>query len=114
MAFISEKEELQIQEHLSRSTVDTVEQSVLYTTRNLFRYVEGTKHITGDCDIEAVEKSWRFYVPTIIWLIFAPQRFVLILPYPVSWDNEDAPLPNDQLQRVTRFEQVESTGRPQP
>jgi hypothetical protein len=100
MARISEKRETRIQALLPKSTVTMVDDCMFYATRNFFRYVAGSKHITGDCDVEAMDKSWRHHVPTIIWLIFAPQRFVVVMPYPVTWDNEDTQIPEEQLQTI--------------
>jgi hypothetical protein len=107
MARISDEMEAQIQGLLPKSTVTIIDESTFYATRSFFRYEAGGKHITGDCDVESIEKSWRYYVPTIVWVIFAPQRFVVLMPFPVTWDNEDIQIPEEQLEiRLDRIERA--------
>jgi hypothetical protein len=99
MSDIRERVEEQIQKELPRSASVVVDQGVLYTNVHFFRYVEGDKHITGDCE-------YRFLNPNQIWMpwlvreLFAPKKFVIRLESPMRWDNQEAPIAGEQLAQI--------------
>ncbi|MGA2851619.1 MAG: hypothetical protein ABSE46_21660 [Terracidiphilus sp.] len=101
MAHISEAVEIKTQTMLPRSTSVIVENSVIYTSFFFFRYVEGSRHITGECEYRFIGKPDRWYwLPGIVRELFAPRKFVVVLDAPVCWDNEDAPIPEARLMGI--------------
>jgi hypothetical protein len=101
MARISEKVETSIQKELPRSASAMIDDAVLYLNIHFFRYLEGGRHITGDCHFEFVGKPDLWYpLPGIARELFARKRFVLELESPVCWDNENDPIPEQDLQKI--------------
>ena len=101
MAHIGEDVEIRTQKLLPKSVPVVVDDGVLYSNFYFFRYVEGSRHITGDCHVEFIGGPDRWYwLPWIARELFAPKRFVLELESPVRWDNEDDPIPEQQLNGI--------------
>jgi len=101
MAHISQAVEIRTQTMLPRSTYVIVENSVIYTNFFFFRYVEGSKHITGECEYRFIGTPDRWYwLPGIARELFARRRFVVVLDEPVCWDNEDDPIPGERLKEI--------------
>jgi hypothetical protein len=96
---ISEAAETRIQQELSKSTAIAVDDFVLYLNLRFFRYVEGSKHITGDCGYRFAGPRW-YWAPWLVEQIFAKKDLVLKFDSPVCWDNESAPIPGEVLERI--------------
>jgi hypothetical protein len=106
MSHINEDVEISIQGQLPKSTCVTIDGCELYTNIHFFRYVEGSKHITGDCNYRIIDEPW-FWLPWILREIFSRKLFILKLENPTYWDNEDHPIPKDCLSRiVSRIDQA--------
>jgi type I site-specific restriction endonuclease len=96
---ISENAEIRIQKSLPKSTAIAMDDFVLYLNVHFFRYVEGSKHITGGCDYRFAGPRWH-WAPWLVERIFAKQDLVLKFDSPLCWDNESAPIPEEVLQRI--------------
>ena len=98
---ISDSTEARTQALLPKSTSIAIDDSVLYTNIHFFRYAEGSKHITGDCEFRFVGRPDPWYpFPWIVRELFAQKTLVLQFNSPVCWDNENEPIPPDEFQRI--------------
>jgi hypothetical protein len=96
--------EEEIQRILPRSTPIQIDGSLLYMLSFqgdvFYRYVEGTKHITGDYRHEYVNEPWYYWPSYIARFLFSTKQIVLKLDSPVCWDNEDDPISDEDLRGI--------------
>lgn len=99
MALISDEVETSIQEQLPRSTTITIPGGILYTNIHFVRYVQGDKHLTGDCFYRLIGDPWH-WMPWLLRELLQPKEFILRFDAPVCWDNQTNPIAVHELEQI--------------
>lgn len=99
MGSISDAVEARIQADLPKSTAISLDGAMLYLNLHFFRYLEGDRHVTGDCFFRQIGPH-RYWLPDLFRALLQSNELVLQIDRPVCWDNQSTPIPDEHLRTI--------------